>query len=150
MLVEQLSQALHSIIKTPSTPSIEHWPHTVLKYLSEQRVCSLPIIEYLVLIQHNTIQQSSTEMLALLNEYLLSVGVHEETPDAICQLLILISSCQYSHEVFQREVTSKIRNQLKQSKESECDRSFLPSSGLSKRGVFQETTLWLTSSCARG
>ncbi len=58
-------------------------------------------------------------MFSLLNEYLNEIGIHQENLDIICQLLILICSFNYSHELFQREIIKKIENYLKTSKDSE-------------------------------
>ncbi|CAF1457175.1 unnamed protein product [Adineta ricciae] len=117
LLVNQLCFALHSIVKIPSDSTIDQWPCALLKYLYNERSCSLPIIEYLTLIQHNENQPSSSEMFSLLNSYLIEIGIHQDNLDKICQLLILISSCHYSHELFQRGVIEKIRVHLKKSKE---------------------------------
>lgn len=120
LLVNQLCSTLHSIFEIPSSSSsIDIWPYALLKYLFKERSCSLSIIEYLILIQHSSIPSSSTEMLSLLNEYLIEIGIHQENLNIICQLLILISSCNYSHELFHKEIIEKIQNYLKKSKDSE-------------------------------
>ncbi|CAF1135922.1 unnamed protein product [Adineta steineri] len=116
LLVNQLCLALHSIIEIPtSSSSIDLWSSNLLKYLYKQRSCSLSIIKYLILIQHSSPNQNSTEILSLLNEYLIEIGIHQENFNSICQLLILISSYNYSHELFQREICEKIQNYLKKS-----------------------------------
>lgn len=118
ILVNQLCLTLHSIIKIPSGSSIDQWPYALLKYLYNERSCSLPIIQYLILIQHGGIHQTSSEMLSLVNDYLIEVGIHQDNLYEICQLFILKSSCHYSHELFQREMCEKIRNYLKKSKDT--------------------------------
>ncbi|CAF1198855.1 unnamed protein product [Adineta steineri] len=117
LLVNQLCLALHSIIEIPtsSSSSIDLWSSNLLKYLYKQRSCSLSIIKYLILIQHSSPNQNSTEILSLLNEYLIEIGIHQDNFNSICQLLILISSYNYSHELFQREICEKIQNYLKKS-----------------------------------
>ncbi|CAF4362608.1 unnamed protein product, partial [Adineta steineri] len=94
LLVNQLCLALHSIIEIPtsSSSSIDLWSSNLLKYLYKQRSCSLSIIKYLILIQHSSPNQNSTEILSLLNEYLIEIGIHQDNFNSICQLLILISS----------------------------------------------------------
>ncbi|CAF1418619.1 unnamed protein product [Adineta ricciae] len=114
LLVNQLCFALHSIVKIPSGSTIHQWPYALLKYLYNERSCSLPIIEYLILIQHNENHPSSFEIFSLLNSYLIEIGIHQDNLDKICQLLILISSCHYSHELFQRGVIEKIRKKFKE------------------------------------
>jgi len=118
-LVNQICLTLYSIFEIPSFSSIDVWPYVLLKYLYKERSCSLSIIEYLILIIHNSIQRNSSEMFSLLNEYFNEIGIHQENFDVICQLLILICSFNYSHELFQREIIKKIENYLKTSKDSE-------------------------------
>lgn len=105
-------------MEIPSLSSIDLWPCVLLKYLHNKNSNSFSIIKYLILIQHNSINLSSLEMISILNKYLNEIGIYQENFNLICELLILISSSNYSHELFQREIIKKILNYLKQSNES--------------------------------
>jgi hypothetical protein len=86
LLVNQVCLTLDSIIEIPSS-SINLWPYKFLKYLHKNKSNSLSIIKSLILIKHNSVNQSSSEIFCI-----------------ICQLLILISLCNYSHELFHKEI----------------------------------------------
>ncbi|CAF2198286.1 unnamed protein product [Rotaria magnacalcarata] len=115
-LVNQLCLTLHSIVEIPSSSTIDLWPHIILEYLYNKKSCSSSIIEYLILIKHSSTSKTPTKLISLLNEYLIEIGIHQNNSNIICQLLILISSFNYSHELFIREIHEKIKSLLKKSK----------------------------------
>ncbi len=119
LLIDQLCLTLHSIIEIPSLSSIHFWSNKILKYIQKKKICLLSIIEYLILIEHNSIHQNSLEIISILNKYLNETGISQENLNIICELLVLISSCNYSHELFQKKILEKIEDYLKESKESE-------------------------------
>jgi len=120
LLVNQVCLTLDSIIEIPSSlSSINLWSSKLLKYLHKNKSNSLSIIKYLILIKHNSINQSSSEIISILNQYLIEIGIHQNNLKLICQLLILISSYNYSHELFHKEIIQKIDNSLKNINDSE-------------------------------
>jgi hypothetical protein len=119
LLVNQVCLTLNSIIEIPSSSSINLWSCKLLKYLHKNKSNSLSIIKYLILIKHNSINKSSLEIISILNQYLIEIGIHQNNFNIICQLLILISSYNYSHELFHKEIIQKIENSLKNVNDSE-------------------------------
>jgi hypothetical protein len=117
LLVEEICSTLYSIIEIPL--SIDLWPLKILNYLYKNKSCSLSILEYLILIQHNSIHQNSSEFISILNQYLIEHGIYQYDLEILCQLLILIASSNYSHQLFHQEVLEKIENYLKNSQEKD-------------------------------
>lgn len=121
-LVNQLCLTLKTIGEIPSLSSLsslsDSYSYLLLKYLYNKRICSLSILEYLILIQHCTKKSNSLKMIKLLNEYLIEMGIHQNNLNIICHLLILISSSSYSHELFHKEIIEKIKINLEKNKQS--------------------------------
>ncbi|CAM4878224.1 unnamed protein product [Rotaria socialis] len=117
-LVNQLCLTLHSIVEMPSSSTIDLWPYIILEYLYDKKSCSSSIIEYFILIKHSSTSKTPSKLISLLNEYLIEIGIHQNNSNIICQLLILISSFDYSHELFIRAIHEKIKSLLKKSKDN--------------------------------
>ncbi|CAF1028199.1 unnamed protein product [Rotaria sordida] len=116
-LVNQLCLVLNSIVEIPSSSIIDLWSYELLKYIHYKKCCSLSIIEYLILIKHSSINKNSSEIISILNDYLIQVGIHQHNLNIICQLLILISSFNYSHELFIKNVIENIKINIKKSED---------------------------------
>lgn len=62
--------------------------------------------------------KTSSKLIHLLNEYLIQIGIYQNNLNIICQLLILISSFNYSNELFIKEIHEKLKLVLKKSFDS--------------------------------
>ena len=118
VLVNQLCLALRSIVHIPPSTSIGQCSANLLDYLHRRRSSSLPIIEYLVLIEQSSSQHHSNRYLALLDNYLMEISLHQHDLHLLLQLLILSHSAHYSHQLFTRKVAEKIDQRLKKSEKS--------------------------------
>ncbi|CAF1001044.1 unnamed protein product [Rotaria sp. Silwood1] len=113
-LVNQLSLTFNSILEIPSSSTIDLWITKLINYIYYRRYCSLSIIKYIILIKHSSIDnKNSSKYLSILNEYLIQIGIHQYDLYIICQLLILISSFNYSHELFIKQIIEIIKKNLK-------------------------------------
>lgn len=118
VLVNQLCLALRSIVHLPPSASISQCSENLLDYLHRRRSSSLPIIEYLVLIQQSSSQHHSNRYLSLLDNYLMEISLHQHDLQLLLQLLILSHSAHYSHQLFTRKVSEKIEKRLEKSDKS--------------------------------
>lgn len=107
IFIEELCSTLYSIRQISPT-SIQ-----LIEYLLKNKSNSLKILEYLILIQHHSIDDISNEYFSLINEYLLQIGIHQNDFHVICQLLILISSLRYSHQLFIENIQQKLLKQIR-------------------------------------
>ncbi|CAF4003151.1 unnamed protein product, partial [Rotaria sp. Silwood1] len=124
-LVNQLSLTFNSILEIPSSSTIDLWITKLINYIYYRRYCSLSIIKYIILIKHSSIDnKNSSKYLSILNEYLIQIGIHQYDLYIICQLLILISSFNYSHELFIKQIIEIIKKNLKKPQDSMSSFSF--------------------------
>ena len=107
LLVEELCSALQSIGQIPS--KINEWRLKLFNYLRKNKSNSLKIIDYFIFIQTHSIDDVSIEHLSLLNDYLIEIGIHQTDLNILCQLLTLISSFHYSHQLFHQNILNQIK-----------------------------------------
>ena len=108
ILVNHLCSSLYSTLAIPEVASIPQWSEVLLQYLQKQRSSLLNILQYLTFLQRHSIGSMSWPFLSLLDEYLNEVAIHQDDLEVICQLLILLSSLNYSHQLFHQTILKKI------------------------------------------
>ena len=109
LLIEEISSTLYSINSFPSDTNIHHLSIQLLNSLFKHRSTSEKILLYLQFIQHQSKDEFSKEMFILLNDYLVQIGIHQNDFNVLCLLLVFISSCNYSHQVFIENILKKIQ-----------------------------------------
>mgnify|MGYP001111033480 FL=1 len=121
LLIKEFCSTLNLIVEIPKSNEIAMFSYKLLKHLVDSQSNEMSMLKYLIVMEHHRDHSQSSSLIHLFNRYLSECAIYEQNLENLCEILILSSSLNYSHELFHKHVLRQIGKQLKSRNEIDVE-----------------------------